>query len=386
MAEGLLAAHLAGIIHRDIKPSNVFLAARPGARLSAKLLDFGVAKLLGAPEITRTGAVVGTPAYMAPEQARGEEDIDARADLYGLGAVLYKMVSGRAPFEARDATASLTTLLAGPPRPIAGLVPDLPIDLIRVIEDTMARDPKDRPEGAREVLARLRRIAETLADDLGDDAHRPERPVGATAASAEATTVMPAGVVRDAAERRSALVRARPRAARDVLLAALTAGGGAAILAAAALRPTTPATVALFAACFVATLAARAPNAPPLGPPCTAHRASRRALEERTRRARPLRSAQLRRRRAVVAHRRRPAPRAHALRRRPRNFARDGQRLSVSRNSPRPCRETHEAPPPRLTRYATATTTCESAEPRPRDTPHHTGPGSASPRCRRDVR
>jgi serine/threonine-protein kinase len=234
----------------------VFLAARPGARLSAKLLDFGVAKLLGAPEITRTGAVVGTPAYMAPEQARGEEDIDARADLYGLGAVLYKMVSGRAPFEARDATSSLTALLAGPPRPIAGLVPDLPIDLIRVIEDTMARDPKDRPEGAREVLARLRGIAESLADDLGDDAHRPERPVGATAASAEATTVMAAGVVRDAAERRSALVRARPRAARDVLLAALTAGGGAAILAVAALRPTTPITVALFAACFVATLAA----------------------------------------------------------------------------------------------------------------------------------
>jgi serine/threonine-protein kinase len=213
-------------VHRDLKPSNVFLAARPGARLSVKLLDFGVAKLIGAPDITKAGAVVGTPAYMAPEQARGADNVDARADIYGLGAVLYKMVAGRAPFEGADATASLSRLMSGPPRPIAGMVPDLPVALIQIIEDTMAREAGERPTDAAGVARRLAEVGEALAGEGSESTTL--RPSDVTAASADATAVMPRGAVVEAVTARSARRRQRPRAIVDVLVRSTVAGATAA--------------------------------------------------------------------------------------------------------------------------------------------------------------
>ncbi|HEY3587382.1 MAG TPA: serine/threonine-protein kinase, partial [Myxococcaceae bacterium] len=98
LASALAAAHAQGIIHRDLKPSNVFLCDWRLDRV--KLLDYGIARLVGASNLTDTGSVVGTPAYMPPEQARGERSLDARADVYALGALLFHCLTGRPPFES----------------------------------------------------------------------------------------------------------------------------------------------------------------------------------------------------------------------------------------------------------------------------------------------
>src|SRR6185436_3039623 len=100
VCRGLAAAHAVGIIHRDLKPSNLFVLQRSDRRPFVKILDFGVAKLQDGAELTRTGMIVGTPAYMSPEQARGSSTIDERADVYSLGAVLYHMLTGVPPFDA----------------------------------------------------------------------------------------------------------------------------------------------------------------------------------------------------------------------------------------------------------------------------------------------
>ena len=104
LASALAAAHAQGIVHRDLKPSNVFLADWRVDRM--KLLDYGIARQAGTTTLTEVGMVVGTPAYMAPEQARGEREIDARTDVYGLGAVLFRCLAGRPPFEAQTPTSS----------------------------------------------------------------------------------------------------------------------------------------------------------------------------------------------------------------------------------------------------------------------------------------
>lgn len=142
MCRGLAAAHAEGIVHRDLKPSNVFLVRRGGGPPMVKLLDFGVAKL-GQDDMTRTGVVLGTPAYMAPEQASGSARVSPAADVYGVGAVLYRMLTGRMPYEGDDAAQVLRRLLdAAPKRPSA--FRPVPSDLEAVVQRAMARDPSER--------------------------------------------------------------------------------------------------------------------------------------------------------------------------------------------------------------------------------------------------
>ncbi len=146
----LAAAHRAGIVHRDIKPDNVFLTEVSGVRDVVKVLDFGVARCTdaqGTSNLTATGAVLGTPAYMSPEQARGRV-VDARTDLYAVGVLLYEMLSGRQPFQASNYHALLFAVLEETPPSLAVLRPDLAPALVAVIERAMAKDSDARFQSA----------------------------------------------------------------------------------------------------------------------------------------------------------------------------------------------------------------------------------------------
>jgi len=151
LASGLAEAHRAGIIHRDIKPANVILT-RDG---TAKIIDFGLAKLAGRLDLTKPGAVVGTPVYMSPEQVRGEE-LDARTDIWSLGVILYEMLTGRRPFAADREYAVLYKILNENPEPLATHRQEVPPAILRIVERALQKDPVDRYGSARELLHDLR--------------------------------------------------------------------------------------------------------------------------------------------------------------------------------------------------------------------------------------
>jgi urea transport system substrate-binding protein len=155
ISAGLAAAHAQGMVHRDVKPSNVWLEA-PAGRV--KLLDFGLARAAGPKsEATHTGDVLGTPAFMSPEQARGEQ-VDARSDLFSLGAVLYFLCSGRKPFTGNGVMAVLTALAVNTPRPLQALNPEVPAELEALVGRLLEKDPARRPGSAEEVRAALEAI------------------------------------------------------------------------------------------------------------------------------------------------------------------------------------------------------------------------------------
>ncbi len=154
VADALGAAHTAGVVHRDIKPSNIFLVG--GALDRIKVLDFGVARFGSGPGRTLSGVTVGTPGYMAPEQARGARELDGRADLFSLGCVLFECLTGRPAFAGDHIMAVLAKiLLEEAPRP-RELVPDLPAAVDDLVLRLLAKDPAARPGDARAVAAELR--------------------------------------------------------------------------------------------------------------------------------------------------------------------------------------------------------------------------------------
>ncbi|MDB4994241.1 MAG: serine/threonine protein kinase, partial [Myxococcaceae bacterium] len=157
----LAAAHRAGIVHRDIKPDNVFLTSMAAHADVVKLLDFGVAKLRdtrGLEKLTAAGTTLGTPAYMAPEQARGG-DIDGRADLYGVGACMFHALAGRRPFDATSAHALLYAILEQIPAPLSALRPEVPAGLSDVIARALHKDPASRFSTADAMRAALEPFA-----------------------------------------------------------------------------------------------------------------------------------------------------------------------------------------------------------------------------------
>jgi serine/threonine-protein kinase len=173
----LAAAHRAGIVHRDIKPDNVFLTEVSGVRDVVKVLDFGVARCTdaqGASNLTATGAVLGTPAYMSPEQARGRV-VDARTDLYAVGVLLYEMLSGRQPFQASNYHALLFAVLEETPPSLASLRPDLDPALVAVIERAMAKSSDARFQTAdalRDALSSW--LAHPTTDPYARTAEQPQ--------------------------------------------------------------------------------------------------------------------------------------------------------------------------------------------------------------------
>ncbi len=161
--DALSAAHHASIVHRDIKPDNVFLTRLAAIEDIVKLLDFGVAKLTTEGSLTAHGARVGSPAYMSPEQAAGRP-VDARTDLYCLGATMYHALTGRLPFDTNDLAELLTWLESRPVPPLAGHLPNIDARIAAVVERAMAKDPNARfasAEAMKEALAPLLRPRES---------------------------------------------------------------------------------------------------------------------------------------------------------------------------------------------------------------------------------
>ena len=154
VAGALSAVHAEGLVHRDVKPGNIFL---PGKRPDeATIIDFGLARTdESATAVTQTGLVVGTPAYMAPEQARGQREIDGRADVFSLGCVLYKCLAGRAPFEGSSVMAVLTKVLLEDPPRLRALRAEMPPALDELVAAMLQKDPARRPQRAAAVAEAL---------------------------------------------------------------------------------------------------------------------------------------------------------------------------------------------------------------------------------------
>ncbi len=163
---GLSGAHAVGVLHRDVKPGNLFLDTDTEGRITVKLVDFGIAKITKDQRlttITKTGQLVGTPLYLSPEQARGIPGIDARADIFSLGVVLYRMLSGAPPRVMRaglgDFVVELCTTKAPPLRERAPWVPE---GVAAIVHRALRSDPDDRYQSAEDMLADIRRVVPDL--------------------------------------------------------------------------------------------------------------------------------------------------------------------------------------------------------------------------------
>ena len=157
ICSGLRAAHDKGVIHRDLKPANVFLHQEEDGVEVVKVLDFGVSKvdLRDDSELSVSGVAIGTPSYMSPEQARGERDLDARSDVWGLGVVLFQMLTGERPFDASTSVATIANILKSETPLLSEYVTDPPRGLTTLLYRCMQRDPDDRPEDIGQVIAAL---------------------------------------------------------------------------------------------------------------------------------------------------------------------------------------------------------------------------------------
>ena len=158
VAEGLEVLHATGIIHRDIKPRNLMVTDPSFA--SVKILDLGVARSEEQASLTRTGYMVGSAGYLAPEHARGVKDLDGRSDLFSLGCVLYECLSGDAPFAGTGMLSVRTKLLVWDPPPLQTLNPDVSSELERLVSGLLQKDPERRPRSATVVVERLRALTE----------------------------------------------------------------------------------------------------------------------------------------------------------------------------------------------------------------------------------
>jgi serine/threonine-protein kinase len=168
LSRGLGHAHAAGIVHRDLKPENVMLAEHADGTPLVKILDFGVARLCDGNEatITSTGAALGTAAYMAPEQARGDRDVDQRVDVYALGVIVYEALSGTRPFDGTSYNETLFQILTKPHVALHALRRDLPAEVCAVVERALSKERTQRFDGVEDFA---RAFSEALCDGSPGD-------------------------------------------------------------------------------------------------------------------------------------------------------------------------------------------------------------------------
>ena len=166
VVRALKAAHEKGFVHRDLKPDNIWLKRRDDGGVDVRLLDFGIAKLVGLEgakeKLTRTGAIIGTPTYMSPEQINGGPTIDGRTDIYSLGIILYELFTGTTPFQGEALAAIMMGHLFNEPPPLTGLPPELgvPDGVAQIVARMLAKEPNERYASVGDVLSDLRAVAQ----------------------------------------------------------------------------------------------------------------------------------------------------------------------------------------------------------------------------------
>lgn len=228
---GLARAHEAGVVHRDIKSANLYLARRDGGEVVVKLLDFGIAKMrpnqLASAEgvgLTRTGAMMGSPLYMSPEQAKGARDVDGRTDIWSMGVVLYEALSGVTPLSHIDSLGSLIlAICSDPPPPLRARAPWVPPEVEAIVHRALQIDPDERYPSAQAMVEAIRVLLPdgwALREDLLVPMQQADR--GSAVAPTPLVSNPPPG-----ASTTAALAATRPQPSanprRGVLIGAVTA-------------------------------------------------------------------------------------------------------------------------------------------------------------------
>ena len=193
---GVAAAHKESVVHRDIKPDNIFLCRSPEGRpREAKVLDFGISKVSSndtnlSPRLTRTGAVMGTPYYMSPEQVRGAKEVGPRVDVYAFGVILYEALAGQVPFNAETFSALVLEIATGTPESLRKIRPDIPPELEAVVMKAIAREPEDRYPDIESLARALEPFGDgiTFSGDRADPTDGFRLASGPTVASMSATS------------------------------------------------------------------------------------------------------------------------------------------------------------------------------------------------------
>jgi serine/threonine-protein kinase len=271
--DGVARAHALGIVHRDLKPANLFLAVGRDGRQRVKVLDFGISKVIeaGAKNLTRTHVTMGSTEYMSPEQCLSARDVDARADVWALGVVLYELLTRRVPYSGESPTQVYARAMAGPPTPPRLLRPNVPAALEAVILQCLERDLSARIRSVAELAAMLAPFALPIADTAMDLAMDdtvdlpPERGAAATLRARARTNEITGGVVARDAPR-------PPRRWSALGLAAAVLGGGvgAGVLILSRSRPDRPLVPNTAAAATPAVSMAESPKpAPSAAPPAS---------------------------------------------------------------------------------------------------------------------
>ena len=219
-AEGLAAAHEKGVVHRDIKSANLMLIKRATGGVQVKLMDFGLAQLAGRSKLTQAASILGTIAYMSPEQTQGEA-VDQRTDVWALGVVLYEMVAGELPFKGHYDQATMYSILNEPAEPLTAVRSRLPMDLDWIADKCLAKEPSARYQSMGDLLIDLRNLERKLSGGQ-TQIRQPGAAPAAAAAVAPVAQAQPEIEVQPGDHRRVGRCRGRADAER---LAGLGARG-----------------------------------------------------------------------------------------------------------------------------------------------------------------